>query len=68
MGFESLTPSQAYNRVMERNEIERTADEIIARYDEDYFEVMNRILDEVRAEANSSASTRIAQNIVNTVP
>jgi hypothetical protein len=38
---------------MERHEIQETADRIIARYDEVYFDYMNRILDEVREEANN---------------
>ncbi len=38
---------------MEREEISRIADEMIARYDAVYFEVMNRIVDEIRAEANN---------------
>lgn len=49
---------------MERNEIERQADEIIAKYDEVYFEVMNRILEEVRGEANDpheSTPSNLAQ-------
>lgn len=49
---------------MERYEIEQKADEIIAKYDEVYFEVMNRILDEVRAETNNpheSTPSNLAQ-------
>ena len=42
---------------MEREEIERIADDMIKRYDEVYFDYMNRILDEVRAEANNSHET-----------
>ena len=39
---------------MERQEIERIADEMIRKYDEVYFDYMNRILDQVREEANNS--------------
>lgn len=42
---------------MERQEIEQTADRIIAKYDEVYFDYMNRILDEVREEANNPHRT-----------
>ena len=38
---------------MEREEIERQADAICAMYDEDYFAVMNRILEEVREDPNN---------------
>lgn len=41
---------------MEREEIERIADEMISDYDKVYFEIMNRVLDEVRAN-NSHEST-----------
>lgn len=37
---------------MEREEIERRADAICDIYDEVYFDYMNRILDQVREEAN----------------
>lgn len=40
--------------VMERDEIERQADAICNMYDEVYFNVMNRVLDEVRDETNNS--------------
>lgn len=49
---------------MEREEIERQADRLIAAYDEVYFEVMNRILEEVRAETNNpheSTPSNLAQ-------
>lgn len=42
---------------MEHQEIERQADAICAAYDEAYFSIMNRILDEVRAEANNPHET-----------
>ena len=38
---------------MERKEIERRADAICDMYDEVYFDVMNRILNEVRAGTNN---------------
>ena len=38
---------------MERQEIERIADRMIQQYDEVYFDYMNRILDQVREEANN---------------
>ena len=38
---------------MEREEIERRADAICDMYDEVYFDVMNRILNEVRAGTNN---------------
>ncbi len=38
---------------MERYESERIADEMIERYDEVYFNYMNKILDLVREEANN---------------
>lgn len=43
---------------MERDEIERRADAICDMYDRAYFEVMNKILDQVRAEANIPESTQ----------
>lgn len=38
---------------MERDEVERIADLICEAYDEVYFDYMNRILDQVRAEASN---------------
>lgn len=42
---------------MERNEIERQADAICDMYDQAYFEVMNRILDDVREGTNTPDMT-----------
>jgi hypothetical protein len=45
-------------RSVEREEIEKTTDRIIAMYDEVYFDYMNKILDLVRAEANNPQTTQ----------
>lgn len=42
---------------MEREEVQRQADRICEMYDEVYFDYMNRILDQVRAEANNPQTT-----------
>jgi len=42
---------------MERQEVERIADEMIQRYDEVYFDYMNKILDQVREETNNPHRT-----------
>lgn len=50
-----------YNRVMEREEVERITDKMIADYDAVYFDVMNRILEEVRNNARETTQHNLAQ-------
>lgn len=42
---------------MDKEESSRIADEIIRRYDEAFYDFMNRVLDQVREEAKSPDRT-----------